>query len=415
MRPAGDGRRGGAADRGTGGTGGPYAVPVPLRFARGVAICAVGLLLAVGAAAPAAAAASAPGWRIVAVLRHCGNDSLSSIVATGPRDAWALGQPPWGGGAGCGADVEHWDGAAWRRVPVPPSVYLGDSLSEQVAASSASDAWIFPASSAQIGDLSYTDNSALHWNGTAWHASGFPAKLIVQSAADLGPGDAWAFGVIQTSADTTVPYTARYNGRAWHRVRQPAAPMAIGSAGRDGLWVVGPTVATAAKTASQQRIIGLYWNGRSWRRLAVPKVAVPPGQSAFDAASVAAGGPRDLWWSYQAANQTTSASRNGLLHWNGAAWHAIALPAAIADVDAMTPDGHGGIWLTADAGLNLVQYWYHYDGGHWTRTLVPAPRGYGTTVFGLAWIPGTTSVWADGEADANTGTHTVGVIAKYGA
>ncbi|HEV2239484.1 MAG TPA: hypothetical protein VGR98_00455, partial [Streptosporangiaceae bacterium] len=81
----------------------------------------------------------------------------------------------------------------------------------------------------------------------------------------------------------------------------------------------------------------------------------------------------------------------------------------------MTQDGHGGIWLTAETGLGLVQYWYHYSGGRWTRTLVPSPRGYFNFVFGMAWIPRTTSVWADGEADANVGAHTVAVIAKYGA
>jgi hypothetical protein len=36
-------------------------------------------------------------------------------------------------------------------------------------------------------------------------------------------------------------------------------------------------------------------------------------------------------------------------------------------------------------------------------------------MFGMSWVPGTASVWAVGEADANVGTHTVGVIAKYGA
>lgn len=83
----------------------------------------------------------------------------------------------------------------------------------------------------------------------------------------------------------------------------------------------------------------------------------------------------------------------------------------------MTQDGHGGIWLTADSAVNfnLVQSWYHYNGGRWTRSLVPSPRGYNNLVFAMAWIPGTTSVWADGEADANAGVHTVGVIAKYGA
>src|ERR1700722_19062845 len=112
-----------------------------MRFLRILMICAVSLLMA-GGAVSAADAAKAPGWRVTAVLRHCGDDSLSSVAATGPRDAWALGQPEFGGGgAGCGADVEHWDGAAWHRIPVPASVFLCDSLTPALAASSDSDAW----------------------------------------------------------------------------------------------------------------------------------------------------------------------------------------------------------------------------------------------------------------------------------
>jgi hypothetical protein len=350
------------------------------------------------------------------VLRHCGDDSLSSVVAAGPRDAWALGQPNFGsGGPGCGADVEHWNGVAWRRVPVPRNVFLGDLLADPLAASSASDAWIFPGRFTHIGGSYFTYNYALRWTGTAWHASSFPGKLILQAAADLSPGDVWAFGVIWPRIGATVPYAARYNGRAWHRVRLPVAPLAISAPGRGGLWVIGPTVATAARVASRQHLIAMHWNGRSWSPLAVPKIAVPAGQSSFDAVSVAAAGPRDLWWYYAASNQATRAWRQGLLHWTGAAWHAIALPAAISRVETMTQDGHGGIWLTAETGLGLVQYWYHYSGGRWTRTLVPSPRGYSNFAFGMAWIPRTTSVWADGEADANMGAHTVGVIAKYGA
>jgi hypothetical protein len=83
-------------------------------------------------------------------------------------------------------------------------------------------------------------------------------------------------------------------------------------------------------------------------------------------------------------------------------------------IDAVTPDGPGGIWLAAETGLDFVPYLYHYNDGRWTRKLDPAPSGYSDMMFGMAWIPGTHSVWADGEADANTGTHTVGVIAKYG-
>jgi hypothetical protein len=292
---------------------------------------------------------------------------------------------------------------------------LGDSLTPPLAATSAGDAWIFPAKVTHVGLSYFAYNYALHWNGKAWHASAFPAKLVLQSAADLGAGDVWAFGVIMPSAGTTVPYAARFNRRAWHQVKLPVVPLAIGTTGHGGLWVIGPTTASAARAASQQHITSMYWNGKSWRSIAVPKVKVPAGQSSFDTASVATAGPRDLWWSFRADNGTTNATRSGLLHWTGTAWHAIAVPAAIAYVEAMTPDGHGGIWLAAGTGLDLAQYWYHYTSGRWTRTPVPSPKGYTIMLFGMALIPGTASVWADGEADANTGAHTVGVIEKYGA
>jgi hypothetical protein len=285
-----------------------------------------------------------------------------------------------------------------------------------LAASSASDAWIFPGHLTHIGIGYVVYNSALHWNGTAWHAYSFPVKLILQAAAALGPADAWAFGLIGPRLDTVIPYAVRYDGRAWHRVRLPIAPLAVIAAGRDSLWVIGPTVATAGQVAGWQVIIAMHWNGRSWIALAVPKIAIPAGQSSFDATSVAAAGPHGFWWYYQAASQNNRAWRNGLERWNGTTWHAIALPGAISRVEAMTQDGHGGIWLTADLDINhsLVQYWYHYNGGRWTRQLVSAPRGYDDIVFGMAWIPGTTSVWADGEADPNSSGHAVGVIAKYG-
>jgi len=385
-------------------------------FPRAVAIAAVVLLLAAAPAVGAVRAVTVPHWRIVSVLRHCGDDSLSSILATGPQDAWALGQPPWSTAPGCGADVEHWDGTAWRHVPVPGTTRFGlFPTANPITATSASDAWIFPARGEPVGLSGHEYNYALHWNGKTWRASGFPGKLSVQSAADLGPNDVWAFGVTYTGAVTTVPSTARYNGRAWQRVILPVAPLAVSAAGRDDLWVIGPTAATANKPANQQHIVAMRWNGRSWTGLAVPKIALPAGQSRFNASIVATGGPRDLWWYYQATSDENSTSRSGLMHWNGTAWRAMRLGAAIVLVDAMSKDGHGGIWLKADVGIASDQYFYHYNHGRWTRSLVPSPRNYLNWVFGLAWIPGTTSVWADGEADGDVGPHTVGVIVKYGS
>jgi hypothetical protein len=82
----------------------------------------------------------------------------------------------------------------------------------------------------------------------------------------------------------------------------------------------------------------------------------------------------------------------------------------------MTPDGRGDLWLLADVDINFndFQYWYHYRAGRWIRQLVPSPKGYGNLLFGLTLVPGTTSAWAVGEADANNGNSSVGVITRYG-
>src|SRR5690348_5268088 len=64
MRPGGGKVLGSAADRWTWVPGGSYGLPMPMRFPRPVAICAVGLLLAAAGAAPAVGAARVAGWRI---------------------------------------------------------------------------------------------------------------------------------------------------------------------------------------------------------------------------------------------------------------------------------------------------------------------------------------------------------------
>jgi hypothetical protein len=292
-------------------------------------------------------------------------------------------------------------------------VSLGDALTFPLAAVSASDAWIFPARWTRYGDSYSEYNYALHWDGTAWQASSFPARLIVQDAAALGPDDGWAFGVIRTGAVAAVPFTAHYNGRTWQQVGFPVAPLAVSAEGHD-LWVIGPAVAAAASAAAGQHLIAMRWNGRSWSQLAAPDIAIPAGQDFTSESSLAATGSGGLWWYYQ-VTAPGNTWRSGLLHWDGAAWHTIAVPGAITLFDAMTQDGRGGIWLAAGAGLDEVQYWYHYSGGHWTRQLVPSPSGYSLMVSGMSLIPGTASAWAVGEADGNVGARTAGVIAHYGA
>jgi hypothetical protein len=367
-------------------------------------------VLAAGAGAvPAVQAGPSPGWRIVEILEHCGNDSMSAVTATGPRDAWALGLPS-GGGPGCGADVEHWDGMSWREVPVPDGVLVRPPslVSAPVAASSATDAWIFPAVPASLPMSVY--DYALHWNGTAWRRSAFPAHLTVTFAAAFGEADVWAFGGIDHADGTVLPYAARYDGHAWHKTVVPVAPLGISALSARDMWAVGPTRATAGKPLDKQVLLAAHWTGRRWRTMKVPTIKAPEATTSLSSGQVVAAGRDGIWWAYQVTAKEPSPA--GLLHYYGGHWHVVKLPSAISGIHAMTQDGHGGVWLVADAGP-FDNFLYHYNHGRWTRQLVPSPSRYDNTLSGMAWIPRTTSVWGVGEADQNHGNGTAGVIARY--
>jgi hypothetical protein len=337
---------------------------------------------------------------------------MEAVTATGPRDAWAVGLPPWGGPR-CDADVEHWDGVSWRQVPAPRGTLLRSVLltaPASVAASSATDAWIFPTVSASLPMLPY--DYALHWNGTAWRRSAFPAHLTVTFSAAFGAADVWAFGGIDNADGGMVPYAARYDGHAWHKAAVPVAPLGISALSPRDMWAVGPTRATAAKPLDKQVLLTAHWTGRRWRTMKVPTIKAPKGTASLQSGQVVAAGRDGIWWAYQVTAKEPSPT--GLLHYYGGHWHAVKLPAAISGIHAMTQDGHGGVWLLADGPpYNLAQYLYHYNHGKWTWQLVPSPRRYDNTLFGMAWVPRSTSVWGVGEADLDRGTGSVGVIAEY--
>ena len=66
---------------------------------------------------------------------------------------------------------------------------------------------------------------------------------------------------------------------------------------------------------------------------------------------------------------------------------------------------HGGLWLVLQArGKDLF---CHYSAGRWTKTLVPGSSAPQL----MAWIPGTSSQWAAGDA---SGLAVGTAILKYG-
>ncbi|HET7014487.1 MAG TPA: hypothetical protein VFI65_11285 [Streptosporangiaceae bacterium] len=161
-----------------------------------------------------------PAWRIDKVLRHCGNDSMSSVIALNAHNAWAIGAPNWAGPP-CAVDFEHWNGSSWHQIRTPRKITLPFfTFNQPLAASSPKNVWI----------------------------------LIVDSAVTVSPTQTWAFGRYYIKKYTLAPYTARFDGRSWHRVSTPGVPYATtGLAGR--VWVVGPTLKTSGLPVDKQVLV----------------------------------------------------------------------------------------------------------------------------------------------------------------
>jgi hypothetical protein len=195
-------------------------------------------------------------------------------------------------------------------------------------------------------------------------------------------------------------------------------PAAVSALSANDMWAVGPSAKTASRPVTRQVVVAMHWNGKAWQTLATPRIKLPKGEGE-EAVGVAAIGPRNLWWVEQpetAKYQRKPGTR--LLHWNGKRWSSIRVPAgtqAPSVTQAMTQDGHGGVWLEVIQGPSAapVTVAYHYTAAlHSTKRVLPIPAGYNSTNLALFWIPHSRSVWAVGFAHASNESQT-GLVERY--
>jgi hypothetical protein len=378
---------------------------MPGRFmSRAVVPVMAGVLtLATGLAS--ANAASSPGWRISKVLPV--SSDLDSVAATAAGDAWAAG---FSCGNPCGDSsllVDRWNGTAWRRISAPSDVpaSIGSAV---VAASSASNAWVFAGISGSAG---HTD--VLHWTGHAWGSTTqFPDLSAITTAVAPSPTDAWAFGQITFPFS---PYAAHYDGTSWVQVPFPINPARASASSASDVWVIGETVVTSGPG----QVTIEHWDGQSWQEVALPPVTLPAGDS-LQPADILAITPDNVWAdAFVMAGQgemVRVAPGTVLLHWNGTVWSQVTVPYPTYQPNSLAQDGHGGLWLSVDgdASENYNPYLVHDVNGHWHRIAVPAVAGDTTQLGRLSWIPGTHSVWAAGNAIQTTSGTSQGIILKNG-
>jgi hypothetical protein len=184
--------------------------------------------------------------------------SLSSVSATSPANAWAVGYYRTSAEPFASADrpiVLHWNGSSWSQVPSAPAS-AGDPIA--VAATATDYAWLAgPATGL--------------WNGKGWKTVPVP---LVKTLPDGRGGDvdalavsgriAWVAGSYckTTTAcqdGVLLPLLLRWSGQAWKLTPPPASNVSI-----SGLAVTSPTNAWAVGGKSPRTTVILHWNGSKW-------------------------------------------------------------------------------------------------------------------------------------------------------
>jgi len=327
--------------------------------------------------------------------------TVSTVSVASSSDAWAVGSIAW-----------HWDGHAWRNVPLPR---VSAANLWAVAADRADDAWAVGAR----GNGNLTRSMALveHWDGAHWRVASLPRlpASYLFGISTAGPRSAWAVGgtFARNRAGRFVssmsrPLLLHWDGRSWHEQSLPwASPGLV----LDTVVATGPSSVWAIASGQQDSgrpVVMEYWNGVSWRAAPSPFGAKDPfgGFSATawdDAWAVGAYG--------QGGNEVTKFSHALAAHWNGHRWQMTPLPnpqsndnsfalmsvtaarpdyvIALGEMQSLTMQGNNGVSATGP-----VSYFLRWNGQNWQvmpGTTPPIYEGFPAVSAGRdgsAWMVG---------------------------
>jgi hypothetical protein len=260
-------------------------------------------------------------WSSTVPRRPSLDDGLFGVAALSAANVWAVG---W---QDAGALVEHWNGAGWRVVPTPNPA--GRTLVD-VAAVSARSIWAVGSSA--------SSSLIEHWNGHRWRVVVSSGSGRLQSVVALSRRSVWAVGdggIIE-----------HYDGHRWKRVSSPVDSSFVLTQiarvpGTHHLWAVGNDALGDSTSA--------YYDGASWRLVAVP--------AGGELRGVAARSGRDVW--------AAGIGNNGafVVHWDGSMWTQItgtALDTGYINSMARVPRS-GELWAVGgvvEAGGPFAAY-YH--------------------------------------------------------
>ena len=313
---------------------------------------------------------------------------LHSVTAPSPSSAWAVGQYQDEDGYRHAA-VLRWNGHGWSLIPprsLPDMKYW-----YSVSASSPRDVWIYGWNEERAG--------LAHFDGKTWREVAFPelpegAAVSYAEVASVRKGT-WLAG--ETWVSRRVP-------GGWLTQTLPAGVRisSIDARSATDAWIAG-TVYTAEKGLQPYTA---RWNGHTWKRVKMPADALgvtdvwaQSGTSVWVTGQI----PLDEGWTPT------------VLHWNGKRWKNVGMPDKGQWPLAISGD-RGTVWVTGDpAGFSGPPLYWRFDGKTWKTVAGRLPAGgRADTVTGLAPIKGTGGLWAVGGYIVDEGevAHSFGLIQR---
>ena len=360
------------------------------------------------------AMAATPTWTVVPSVNPSAT-TLNDVSARTATDAWAVGQFP-GAGEDAGSQIfaERWNGTQWQQAPTTNIVRQDERLLG-VSASGPDDAWAV-GNTNSISAASH-DTLAAHWNGTAWTITPTPAAASggrlasLHDVADLSPANAWAVG----QGKDARPLAEHWDGTAWSvvLVPVPAVPSGtsfanavlskISAVSATDIWAVGTTTAIQNVNKAVTRFtLAMHYNGTAWSIVKTANTAEPTGLS--DVTAISATNAWAVGNGFNNVHDTSASVANKAVieHWNGTAWSIVASPAGLISVDRISAASATDIWASGQApqqtigGIPVpVARTLHWNGTAWSALPGPTASDPGTAVTGLSALP-SGEAWAVG-------------------
>ena len=169
------------------------------------------------------------------------------------------------------------------------------------------------------------------------------------------------------------------------------------------IWAVGSFEETPAGPPYYvEKDLWLHWNGNGWQLF-------PPlnlSNTLDDLYDVEAISSTDVWAVGNYNENTGSAVRAEMLHYNGSSWSNYVLPAITGGsylyaIDAVTPNDAWAVGGKFGSPIRPA-YALHYNGSAWTEVNVPAVGSY-RNVFNSVHGIAANDVWAAGNRGESYG------------